>query len=113
MGRTVLISRTDAFGDMWIPDEELLGVQLAQAIIHHVFFQRRFPEFTCGLFKVSEAHPDLSRIPLQHQDRLIDMGVGYMAAFMENLEDLQARYSREPLLISTNPILSNHVVMAV
>lgn len=122
MGRKLLIANTDYFGDMWIPDKELLGIQLAQLIIHHVFYKHRFPEYSHGLFNKNirsevhdlfELHQGVMHIPPEHLEQLIDMGVGYMLSIMTTIEELQFLHNREPSLITNYPTPINRVTLVV
>lgn len=122
MGRTLLVSRTSSYGDMWIPDEHVLGVQLCQVIIGHVFSKQTYRDFECPFFKpdlraevyeLFVMHEGVNRIPHEHLDQLVDMGVGYLLNFRDTLQMLQEQYCSEPLLIETQSLRSDRVAIVV
>lgn len=122
MGRTLLNTNTGMFGSLVIPNNNILGVQLAQAIIHHVFYKQRYPEFQCPLLKTDlyaeihelfVDHEDLCNIPMAQLDNLINMGVGYMLSFKECLEELQEQYDRQAMHIPQHSARSNHVLLVI
>lgn len=122
MARILVNTNTGMFGDLYIPQDNLLGVQLAQAIIHHVFYKQRFPEFDCPLFKpdlraeiyeLFVVHEELERFPVEQLEALIDLGVGYMLAFKEKLAELQKQYQREALHLPQHSPRSSHVRLVI
>lgn len=122
MSRILVNTNTGMFGEIHTPQDNLLGIRLAQAIIYHVFHKLRFPEFYCPLFETDlrtevcelfVAYEELQRIPTEQLEALIDLGVGYMLSFNERLAELQERYQREPILLPQLSNRSSHVLLVV
>lgn len=122
MGRTLLNTNTGMFGSLVIPYDATLGIQLAQAIVHHVFYKQRYPEFQCPLLKTdlySEIHElfvdheGLRNVPTTQWDSLINMGVGYMVSFLECLDELQKQHNREVIHLPQHSTRSDHVLLVI
>ena len=122
MGRTLLVGRTSDYGDLIIPCEEVLAVQLKQSIIHYAFWRRRYPEFRCHLFsrdrkaevyELFVEYDGVSRIPGDHFDTLLNMGVSYLNAFELKIEDFMETHHREPVLIPIDNDKIDRVALVV
>ena len=122
MGRQVLVMRTGNLGHFMIPYEERLSIELCQSLIHHVYHRLRYPEFLCHalerdmkseVYELFVEHDGVARIPAQHQNTLLNMGVGYLIELESVFEQLEAQTRHKPILLPISNFSIDRVALVV